>query len=392
MIDMKNTFLVVSMLLLLTACGGNQQKSNQGASELIHLNCLEAKAAKLEAPLLSTLVSEIRYVHLELHDKALLKNFDNIVLTDKYIIVESGVDLIGTVAFDKETGKYVRTIGMKGDQGPEGYQHATYPVYVNGGEVLMRGWNNEHFNAYSLETGKLTRKLPGVNGPWIERPEYVYPLNDSTLMFYTSNWQGTQDYGLQVQTYSGRRIKQFPSTNNYKHEAYWWNLFPNEMIFYGYEEDICFHEFTSDTIFSLTDKLDAAPRYVLGLGEKLPDQQYIHNERDFERERFIKPDRIVETDRYLVVSCLIWSKELFVYDKQEQKTIYMDGDGMGFVNDLDGFLPIVPVSRGRGVAANEMLATFSAEEYLDAVEATGKNPLGKELEFDDNPVVVILKE
>jgi hypothetical protein len=32
---------------------------------------------------------------------------------------------------------------------------------------------------------------------------------------------------------------------------------------------------------------------------------------------------------------------------------------------------------------------LSVDEYMEGVEETGKNPLGIDLQFDDNPVIVI---
>ena len=69
---------------------------------------------------------------------------------------------------------------------------------------------------------------------------------------------------------------------------------------------------------------------------------------------------------------------------------YMNGkENKGFINDLNGFLPFWPKNCGRGKADNEVWAILQPDEYIEGVEQTGKNPLGIDLQFDDNPVIVI---
>ena len=90
---------------------------------LIYLNC--AKAENKEAPELSILLKNIRYVALETNDSCLLNNPSNIILTDKYIVMDGG-DKTECFLFDKKDGKYLRTIGMRNNEGQSLLSHRGY--------------------------------------------------------------------------------------------------------------------------------------------------------------------------------------------------------------------------------------------------------------------------
>ena len=59
------------------------------------------------------------------------------------------------------------------------------------------------------------------------------------------------------------------------------------------------------------------------------------------------------------------------------------------IQDFSFVVDYWPKDCGRGKAENEVWAILQPEEYLEGVEQTGKNPLGIDLQFDDNPVIVI---
>ena len=61
-------------------------------------------------PKLSSLLTNIRYVALETTDHSLLKEAQDVVLTDKYIVYS---DAEQCYVFDKKTGKYLHKIGNR---------------------------------------------------------------------------------------------------------------------------------------------------------------------------------------------------------------------------------------------------------------------------------------
>ena len=164
----------------------------------------------------------------------------------------------------------------------------------------------------------------------------------------------------------------------------------NEICFYTYNDDVYFHEFTSDTIFRMNKRLEVKPVYVMGKGDKIPVPE-LRNEINQEAKfkKLIKFEYLMETDRHLLMMGNRWNKSAYIYDKQTGETIRLEDEQAVFTNDLNGFLPFWPIDRGRGEAKNEVWALIRPDQYMEGVEATGVNPLGFDLKFDDNPVIVI---
>ena len=372
---------------MMTACGQKETTS----SKLIYLNYQETEIQE-EAPKLSSLLKDIRYVALETKDTCLLNRPTNITLTDKYIVMDGGHETECFV-FDKKDGKYLRTIGMRGDPGPTGYTWATYPLYVVGNEIALKAEWGDKYKFFSLDDGSLLRTVDGkIDGRrWPN--SYLYPLNDSTMLQYDHNLTGNRKYGLQVSTWSGNVLKKFPATNNFewdKHMEYQIG-YPDEILFHRYKGHVYFQEFTSDTIFRLNERLESEPVYVVGKGDQIPMPELRNTLEQKEKlKRLIKFEYTMETDCYLLMMGNRWNHQACIYDKQTGEVIHLESEEpIGFTNDLNGFLPFWPIGRGCGSAQDEVWGILSVDEYMEGVEQTGKNPLGIDLQSDDNPVIVI---
>lgn len=383
----RNLLHIGVLALLLAACGQKEITS----SDLIYLNYQETEIQE-EAPKLSTVLKDIRYVALETKDTCLLNRPTNITLTDKYIVMDGG-HKTECFVFDKKGGKYVRTIGMREDPGPTGYTGATYPLYVVGNEIALKAEWGDKYKFFSLDDGSLLRTVDGkIEGrSWPNA--YLYPLNDSTMLQYDHNHKGNREYGLQVCTWSGNVLKKFPATNNFEWDKRMEYLisYPDEILFHRYKDHVYFQEFTSDTIFRLNERLEGEPVYVVGKGNQIPIPELRNTlEQEEKKKRLIKFEYTMETDRYLLMMGNRWNHKACIYDKQTGKTIRIESEeSIGFTNDLNGFLPFWPIGRGSGDAQNEVWGILSPEEYLEGVEATGVNPLGIDVQLDDNPVIVI---
>ncbi|MBQ8266439.1 MAG: 6-bladed beta-propeller [Bacteroides sp.] len=385
---MKKRHLILAItLLVMTACGQKETTS----SDLIYLNYQETEIQE-EAPKLSTVLKDIRYVALDTKDTCLLNRPTNITLTDKYIVMDGGHETECFV-FDKKDGKYLRTIGMREDPGPTGYTWATYPLYVVGNEIALKAEWGDKYKFFSLDDGSLLRTVDGKIDGRIWPNSYLYPLNDSIMLQYDENRKGNRKYGLQICTWSGNVLKKFPATNNFE-----WDKrmeyqigYPDEILFHRYKGHVYFQEFTSDTIFRLNEQLEGEPVYVVGKGDQIPMPELRNTlEQKEKMKRLIKFEYTMETDRYLLMMGNRWNNQACIYDKQTGKTIRVESEApIGFTNDLNGFLPFWPIGRGCGSAQNEVWGILSVDEYMEGVEQTGKNPLGIDLQFDDNPVIVI---
>ena len=381
----KNKLIALLISIVVTACNHDGITT----TGLIYLNC--AKAENKEAPELSILLKDIRYVALETNDSCLLNNPSNIILTDKYIVMDGG-DRTECFVFDKKDGKYLRTIGMRNNEGPTGYTWTTYPLYVRGNEVALKAEYGDKYKFFSLDDGSLLKTVDGKIDRKRWPNDYMYPLNDSTMLQYANNHFGNRKYGLQGCTWSGNILKRFSATNNFDRDKRMEYLisYHNEICFYTYNDDVYFHEFTSDTIFRMNKRLEVKPVYVMGKGDKIPVPE-LRNEINQEAKfkKLIKFEYLMETDRHLLMMGNRWNKSAYIYDKQTGETIRLEDEQAVFTNDLNGFLPFWPIDRGRGEAKNEVWALIRPDQYMEGVEATGVNPLGFDLKFDDNPVIVI---
>ena len=116
---MKKTILSASLLLLLSSCTPTKTTNYLNAIDIAgsfeHLTELKV----------SQLGKNIRYVPLETTDSSLIGNSYNIkLLKDKILVATEG----SCLAFDKQTGKYLGTIGHKGGD-PEGYSEVVYYIH-----------------------------------------------------------------------------------------------------------------------------------------------------------------------------------------------------------------------------------------------------------------------
>lgn len=375
----KCASLIIGILIVwTTSC--NQEIST--STEIIHLNY--QKAEKIVSPQLSSLLSDIRYVALESSDTCLLKDIQALVLTEKYIVINDGNQCY---AFDKTNGKFLHLIGKGNSNDPSGYSRSSSPLFVQGNHVLLVGNGGLTYNVYDLDNGKICEKIPGEyteEGKWTF--ERIFPIRDSLILRYPLNIDGKNKIGINVRNYSGEVLKEFPSTNNIDGDSPM-NFFidSREIEFYAYNGYTYFHEITSDTIFRLNDQLEMEPCYVIGLGSQLPT---LLNVRNQEKE-LILCSNFIENDNVLLFKTL-WQDRAYLYNKNTKKLGYVNTkETDGFINDLNGFLPFWPIDCGRGKANNEVWASIQPDEYMEGVEATGVNPSGLNLKFDDNPVIAI---
>ena len=130
---MKTTILSASLLLLLSSCTPTKTTNNLNAIDIAgsfeHLTELKV----------SQLGKNIRYVPLETTDSSLIGNSHNIkLLKDKILVATEG----SCLAFDKQTGKYLGTIGHKGGD-PEGYSEVVYYIHPQTGILYFHRHPNK---------------------------------------------------------------------------------------------------------------------------------------------------------------------------------------------------------------------------------------------------------
>ena len=81
----------------------------------------------------------------------------------------------------------------------------------------------------------------------------------------------------------------------------------------------------------------------------------------------------------------------FIYDKVSGETKYLNHikDGIGFTNDLDGFINFWPI-KSRGNETQEIWQMIQAEDLLQ--QASSKQteyPFLESIHEEDNPIIII---
>ena len=156
---MKKTIIPISLCigLFLSACGG-EKNVPQGEVPVIDIENAIQNPQEL---LLSDFGEKISYVPLETTDESLVKllSGSKMIVTDPYIFI--GEDQSPILCFDRNTGKFLRTIGSLG-QGPGEYQNPSeMEVDAEAKRIYIRVAPS-HYLCYDFEGEFLhTLTLPG---------------------------------------------------------------------------------------------------------------------------------------------------------------------------------------------------------------------------------------
>lgn len=116
---------IFALLLLLPSCNRTQQ-----TSEINQIDIAEGieKLAELKV---SDLGKTIQYIPLETTDSCLIGDFPEVKLLDDKIMIHNGKQCL---LFDKQTGKFICSVGHRGDD-PEAYNSTN--GYLNSQNQLL---------------------------------------------------------------------------------------------------------------------------------------------------------------------------------------------------------------------------------------------------------------
>ena len=162
------------MLFIVTLCGCSlKDKSNSIKGQINVLPAFE----QLSELKLSQLGKKVRYIPLETTDECLIANDYNISLLEDKILVNTNGKYI---LFDKQTGKFLRTIGQRG-QGQYDYTNPGSPIFIqkeNGNLHLIQ--NPNKLLVYNQEGEYLaTQRLPIDIG----NNHYVHLMEEGGIMY-----------------------------------------------------------------------------------------------------------------------------------------------------------------------------------------------------------------
>ena len=415
----KHIWTIALLASLLMACSSGAEKM-QGQIDVLPAfeNLTELKVSQLG--------KHIRYVPLETTDSSLIGSSCKVrLLEDKIMVTYGARGESHCFLFDRETGKFIREIGHKGED-PRGYSEPKAYVHpVTGhiyfhrapnklikynqegeflGEVEMPNGLPSGFYPLLTKEGMLVYEGPAFNAnhqsqlywldeakgktgdvalPVVNNSEEINPEGIHSLSVFGagSNVIGLLGYtGVIHITFKDETLKLYP----FNYPAVW------EM-----EDGFRLHETFSDTIYQVKGT-ELEPYRVFNLGDRCLAVEERGKKEGYEDKLSIT--YVLETNDLIYFQC---AKNLYgnctfyngIYHKSDGE-VTMNEVKDAFTDDLTGFLPFVPIAhtpKGEfaGILTIEQIQEWQ-EEHPDATLEGALAPL-KDLDFDANPVVVIVE-
>ena len=403
-----------------SACSSGQGEKTQGMIDVSSAfeNLTELKVSQLG--------KNVRYVPLETTDESLIGATAALhLLKDKILVVTEGK----CMSFDKTTGKYLGNIGHTGDD-PEGYTYATCDINPKDETLHFFRMQGRKYIQYNKE-GEYMGEIPKPTSP----TNSIYPLFlDSTVIahplgiletrpigrLYQFDYQGILQDSIHItihdtfdkasETMVAAMIYDglTPGTERpygllfknggimVEHENRYIGIYPiSYPSLWLCKDEIHFHEALNDTIFQI-DGNRIAPYLTFHTGNRhFPLEK--KGEKEASEGTLVITD-VMETSQWILFHC---TKDIYgepesyqgMYDKKNGE-VRLTKENDGFIDDIHHFLPIHPEAYGaKGewgtLFSIEQIQTFQ-EEHPDFKMEGALAPL-KDLDFDDNPVVVIVE-
>ena len=403
---------------MLMACSPQSQKM-EGQIDILPAfeNLTELKVSHLG--------KNIRYVPLETTDSSLIGSGCKIkLLGDKIVASYGNRGESHCFLFDRETGKFLREIGHKGNDprgynSPIGYVHpVSGDIYFQKqpnklikynqdgeflGEVEIPGRLNNGFYPLLTKEGMLVYGGETFNS---QTPSQLYYLDEAKGKTGDVALPGAQDSdtvtpdqinGLSVYAglgaygllgYTGAIKIEFKNGTQglyaYNYPAVW-----------SMEDHFHFHEALGDTIYQVKGtKLE--PYRIFNLGErKLLEEE--HGKKEGNEEKLAIAYVMETPDLIYFQSIKNIYGDLTVYNglyRKSDESVMMSPMKEAFKDDLTGFAPFTPVHH---TPKGEFVGTLTIEQIQEwqeehpEVKLEGALASLKNLDFDANPVVVIVE-
>lgn len=410
---------VFIFLGLLASCSGRQTET--GELETIRLATAFENQTELKA---SDCFSQVHYVTLETLDSCLIGNDPLIqIASDRIIVMTSHQQCF---AFDKQTGKFLHSIGHVGDD-PEACREMYGWLNGSAEQLYFPSIDYRKMTVYDLDN-RFIRKQPEVltlpEGSicpleydyWDKEtllvhsyatettPDCITFIRDtSVLSVFPTNSEPANEHtprlGIDVDKFSiategtgGHKLYIILDDGKSSLVAS-----ENKSPFWHFGKDVFFKGNFNDTIYRvMPDGLH--PERLLDLGSyhwDVADWYYAHKDKGFYLLDFFENGQIV---LFRFCRNLYHEKERVaynaVYNKRSGKVMVAPYDS-GLINDLGSFLPLQPVtSNSEGefaqlIQPGEIVSWF--EEHPEVRNLPDDVEQLRKVGEEDNPVVVIMK-
>lgn len=418
-------FLGIFCLLSLTRCN----KTANGNNELPVINLAEALKNPSEMTL-SLLGSKITYIPLELSDSSLISGMvDGMIVTYKYITI-SNAWFSGDpscMLFDRTTGKFLNTLGHKG-QDPEAYSSTnSTPVFDPGNESFIFQGNSDKLLVF--EPNDVFKEYIDLPFPARNVSSFVISSNDlvlregismnpnhqnlfkinnkgeilDSLSLSDSNKEEITTDDISNMTVLRNSVGTLPGytfireLKNGKFDL----VFDKFRWLWNAEKEVHFFEAFKDSIYNYTNNT-LQPIYAIETGyskENLDNLDFLKKSFPLFRTFFETSNSIVFVGNYGLMS-----GEYFggIYNKKTNETIAgklvkitESSAPSAFVNDIDGFCPVMISCQTEDGNFAGLLTVDHIKSWMDE-NPDYKFPEEiswiKDLPEDANPLVVIVSK
>lgn len=408
----KQTFLGGLFLLLLGSCAPKNTTNDSNAIDIAgsfeHLTELK----------ISQLGKHIRYVPLETTDSSLVGNSYTIKLSKDYIFVSTNERCL---LFDKQTGKYLRNIGHKGED-PQGYSSAnclihpqTHILYFYRQPDKMVKYDTQgNFVGEVILPQKISPSLYITFADSLIVAHYGEGIGQpqaSALLYFNEKGEVKDSLPEFANPGNPMGMDQISSFEVFKQLP--GNLSIGGLIYINYqngmmtalpidqpslwlnENGIRFRKTFNDTIYNIK-------------GHEATIQTLFHTGQwHFPTEKMGQKDG---TDDYVVVTSIMETpKRLFfislqgLYDKKkpfygiydkETNTTYMNDANVGLTDDLTHFMPFYPIAYTEEGEYAGLLEVGKMDEWMDEnpeVAKEGELSFLQKINEESNPVCVIVE-
>lgn len=407
-------------ICLCTACS-NKAKDRANSLETIPLGDAFEQQTELKA---SDCFKQVRYVALETNDSCLVGDNPQIEITSDRIIVMTAHRQC--MAFDKQTGKYLYSIGHVGDD-PEACREMYGWLNEAAGHLYFPGANYREMAVYDLNNRFIRRQKEVIDPPkgsispqeydyldektllvhayaTTETPDLVALVRDTTIMttYPTHSEAGgehvprlgmdTSTFSIETEGTAGHTLyilldeEKCVSVTTMEHGPFW-HLGKETFLKVNF----------NDTIYRVTaDGLK--PHRLLDAGKKRWD----FNDRYYaNKDSGLFPLCFMENERTILFRFCQYlyhpeDRKAYnaVYDKESKRVKVAPYDA-GLMDDLTRFMPLQPtVSTASGEMAQllqplDILSWF--EEHPDASDLPADVEALRQLKEDDNPVIAVMQ-
>lgn len=339
------------------------------------------------------------------------------MVLDKQVLVYSNRNVY---CFDKETGRFLNTIGHVGDD-PKGYSSDKLPIYNERDGLLYFVRQPNLLQKYDLQgnyQGKVT-----VPTPPAMPDEYAFMDNIAVGSYGNLAQQKTHARALVFFNETGTLLDTLTSTlpklpTQQFADLSSFNIYRGGMAsctisrfedgtasvwvegthpLWKRDGNLRLKEIFNDTIYHVISPGSVAPYAVFATGKwHLPAEAYY---KEVNSKDKLMPTFVLEGNNSIFFQCVrgLYEKNPEtlngVYNKRTGTTC-LSTNRSGFTDDINGFRPFLPTTCGTQGEYAQMLQAVTVLNWLDEHPEAKENPalaplfnLGEE----DNPIVVLVK-